>query len=838
MRELLEKEFFPYVVKPGRYSGGEPGQIVKEATGRFSFLLAYPDKYEFGQSQIRLQTLYHLINRDDRFLCERLFAPERDSEKILRNKRIPLFSLESHRPVREFDLLGFMLTSEMQFTNLLNMIDLSGLPLHASDRSDDDPIVLAAGPATCNPEPLAPFVDVFFIGECEEGLPEVLSVLIESGKSSRLEKLRALAKRVQSIYCPQFNKENCQPENELALKKIQFRTATQLRPDYYPDQPLTPLVDVMHNNVTIELSRDSLNLCGICGRVPNHQLSVPRQTDDIIRQMKTQIAATGLSRIMLLSDDSMLPADMQPIVQSLSGSPAGKRLSVDLPPLYPGAVSTVVLRAVAGVRRSELTLIPAAGSKRLRTLLGRTFQNEAVHDAARMAFDSGYRKVRLQFTIGLPTETEKDLAAIAELVNRVRDIAREFDGKRYIIAELKTFRPRPHTPFQWDAVNPAEIIRDKIKFSTSRIKGSNVQVRHDDPHAAIISCALARGDQTLATVIETAFQNGARFDSWPEEFNFTLWSEAFQKSQISLEERCKEIPFSYELPWSHVTGIISTEQLHELRTGRAEIAGDFEPRYGTIASGATQETEIQEKAAFGRGKRRLSNRSSAVAPTRNRMRIHWGKTARYRYMSHLDNLRLMERAIRRADLPVAYSQGNHPSMKLSLGPPLPLGFTSEAEYLDITLESILAGNMIHRFKEVIPEGISISEARPLPGTGRSLSSEINRSVYTVPVTFWNDRDCLQQQVDCLLAADELLFERKGKKKTAVIDLRASVYDLRLEDDQLVMLLGLGEGGYVRASELCSFMTAGMSCDIAALPFHRLRQYRVNPDGRLIDPMEL
>ncbi|RME26454.1 MAG: TIGR03960 family B12-binding radical SAM protein, partial [Candidatus Zixiibacteriota bacterium] len=465
--------------------------------------------------------------REERLVCERVFAPDRDAEAVMRENAIPLFSLESHRPACEFAVIGFTLVSEVVYTNLLNMLDLAGLPLRASERDENDPLVFAGGPAVYNPEPLAPFIDLFFIGEAEEDLPRMLTLLHEHSQLSRREKLEMLVREFAGVYVPAFYDENRKPLVDFAPETIQARVIKELKPEYYPAQPVVPLIDVVHDFLNVEVMRGCPHRCRFCMAESIYRPVRPRPAQDIITQITEQLSHSGYGEVTLLSLSVSDYPHIESLVQSLSARLASKRISIDLPSLRPGSVSPELLSAISKVRTGGLTIAPEAGTERLRAFVGKDFPNEAVYDTARLIFANGFRSLKLYFMVGLPTETEDDLTAIAQMANQVRDIGREFDGKRHVTVRLSPFVPEPHTPFQWDQADDEQTMFSKIKLVKSRVRGSNIQVKYHDTRASVLSCALLRGGREMATVIEEAFRLGARFDGWSEEARLDLWEQAF-----------------------------------------------------------------------------------------------------------------------------------------------------------------------------------------------------------------------------------------------------------------------------------------------------------------------
>ena len=833
MKSLLEERFLPFVAKPGRYAGGEIGTIVKDPTGRTGYLHAYPDKYEVGQSHVGLQSLYHIVNGDDRFYCERVFAPDIDADQLLRELDIPLFSLESRRSATEFAAFGFSLVDEANYTNMLSMLDLAQIPLRSADRNDSHPIILAGGPAVFNPEPIAPFVDCFFVGDAEIGLPEILAVLHEHRTASRAQKLELLCKTVESVYIPRYYDDRQQPLTDFAPAEIKARIIPELKAEYYPKEPIVPLIETAHNHLGVEIMRGCPQGCRYCMAGPIYKPVRMRSIADISQQVEQQLHHSGYTDVTLLSLSSSDYPEIEPLATSLARRLEPQRISLGLPSLRPGTISPGLLAAMTRVRVGSLTIAPEAGTERLRLLLRKDFPDAAIYDTARMAFEKGISSLKLYFMIGLPSETEDDLLGIVEMVREIQRISRDYPDRQSISVTLSPFIPKAHTPFQWDEALPEPEMFERLQFVKRKCRLPNTTVRHNNTQLAQLMVTLGRGGREMAPVIEQAYRNGCRFDGWGEHANWDGWLKAFEATGVDPEVTRRAMAFDTHLPWNHIHKGPSVEHLKKERHQTSFKMRDYVPRAGGTDDNETDSSFV----SYGRGKKKVAGRTT-VTPIRSRVRIKWGRSSRFRFISHLDNLRLMERLVRIANLPIAYSQGFNPTMKLSFGPPIPVGFTSETEFVDMVLDQPFMNYMLEQLQRAIPQGLTIYEARTVLTKNASLSAVLNRATYTLPLTCWSDTSGLQQQIAAFMAQTTFVVERPGKQAARKVDLRPAVFGLNIEGESLKMCLGIGEGGYAKPTEVAGALAEGLRLAVPALPFHRTALFRVTEHGEETDAMQL
>ena len=837
MQHLLEEKFLPYVIKPGRYIGGELGQVKKDPSGRVTVALGYPDMYEIGMSYLGLQLLYNIINADDRFLCERFFAPDRDAEKLMRTEKIPVFTLESARSLKEFDVVGFTLAYEMVFTNLLNILDLAGIPLHSDDRGDDDPLIIAGGPAAHNPEPTAEFIDMYYLGDAEENIIRMLEIIRETRGRSRVERLEHLVREVPGLYVPQFYDEHSgEPKTSFAPAEIKSVKIKSLSCDFYPGQTMVPFIETIHDRLTVEIMRGCPRACRFCQATAVYRPVRLRPVNDIVGQIREQLQQTGFDEVSLLSLSSSDYPDIIPLTVQLARELQARQVALSLPSLRPGTFTQELADAVKTSRKTGLTFAPEAGSERLRAVIRKDITDQQLYDTIELVFRNGWNHVKLYFMIGLPTETDEDIDGIVTMIRRVNRIARGAKGKNNINVTISPFSPKPHTPFQWDPQPSPDYIREKGQYIRRRAGNAFVNIKLRNPHLSLLEGILGRGGREFGPVIERAFRKGARFDGWSEMFEPDRWLEAFAECGLDPYAYLQGRSFSEKLPWSKIRLHVSAERLVQERN-----------RTSTILKDKPKETDIplstgadNASSAFGRGRKRVQTRS-LVGPSTGNVRIKWGRRGPVRFLSHRDNMRLFERALRRAELPVAFSQGFHPHMKLSFGPPLTLGFTSEAEYFDLTLERPFSPDMASRLEAALPEGYFMVSARPIISTKISLTSRLNLAAYRVRLPGRSDT---AEKLDQLLARTTVEIERTSKDRIKTIDIRPAIVRVEIADDPesgdmalINMDLGLGSAGYARPTEVIA--AAGLAADniIPSLVFDRREMYAVDNDGRRLTPME-
>lgn len=566
---ILDNAILSRVMKPARYTGNEVNSIKKDHNDvDVTVALALPDVYEVGMSNLGLKILYQILNNRTDTAAERVYAPWVDMEAEMRAKKIPLFSLESRKPVGDFDILGFSLQYEMIYTNVLNMLDLAEIPLLAKERSDNDPIVIAGGPSVFNPEPVADFFDLFVIGEGEEVIEEIVEVYSEWKKAGkpggRLGALQKLAK-LEGVYVPSFYdvtyysdgtisavKPNCSEARTVVTKRV----IKDLNKVEFATKPVVPYLDIVHDRIMLELFRGCTRGCRFCQAGVIYRPVRERRPEKLVDLAQQLVDSTGYNEISLTSLSSADYSHLHQIVRALLNRFKQQGVSVSLPSLRIDSFSIELAQEVQEVRKSGLTFAPEAGTQRMRNVINKGVTEQDLEKAVSAAFKAGWSTVKLYFMIGLPTETDEDVEGIAKLAYRVIDIYKEIKGRRgaKVTVSVSSFVPKAHTSFQWfGQITTAEIER-KQRLLKDKLRDKSIAFNWHDAKTSLLEGVFSRGDRRLSKVLLLAWQNGAKFDGWSEHFKYDVWMNAFETAGLDPAFYANRERTQTELlPWEHIS---------------------------------------------------------------------------------------------------------------------------------------------------------------------------------------------------------------------------------------------------------------------------------------------
>ena len=607
MRKLaLDDSILLTIDKPARYLGNEMNAVMKEKSQvDIRFAMCFPDVYEIGMSYLGIQILYDMFNSREDTWCERVYSPWTDLDAVMREKKIPLFALESQDPIKDFDFLGITIQYEMCYTNILQVIDLSGIPMLARDRGEDDPIVIGGGPCVYNPEPLADFFDIFYIGEGETVYHQLLDVYKAHKKNhtSRQQFLEAAA-QIEGLYVPMFydvtyhedgTLESFAPNNPYAPQKVKKQVVSDMGTADYPKKPLVPFIKVTQDRVVLEIQRGCIRGCRFCQAGMVYRPNRERPLEELKDYAMQMLESTGHEEISLSSLSSSDYSQIEPLVNYLIDECRKKKVNISLPSLRIDAFSLDVMSKVQDVKKSSLTFAPEAGTQRMRDVINKGLTEEDILGGAMEAFEGGWNRVKLYFMLGLPTETFDDIEGIAELSNKIAALfytipkdRRPGGGRVEIVTSTSFFVPKPFTPFQWVRQNNSEEFLEKQRFLNGKIKEQlnkkSIKYNWHDVELTQLEGILARGDRRLGAVLLDAYHNGCLYDSWSESFKYDMWMKAFEDNQIDPDfYTARERSTDELLPWDFIDAGVSKQFL--IREWERAKAGKVTPNCRQSCSG-------------------------------------------------------------------------------------------------------------------------------------------------------------------------------------------------------------------------------------------------------------
>ncbi len=747
------------VEKPVRYVGQEWNAVTHKPSARLRFAFSYPDIYEVGMSFLGLQIMYGLLNEKEWIWCERAFAPWPDHEKQLRQAGEPLTTLESKTPLHEMDIIGFSLQHEMLYTNVLAMLDLSGIPLSTRERNENHPIIIAGGPCAFNPMPMSQFIDAFIIGEGEEVTLELCQKYLETKEhqASRHEILREFAK-IEGVFVPAFYEEITNRYDERIPAKPQFddlphqvdkRIVQDFEYSYYPTKQIIPNTQVIHHRLALEVMRGCPGGCRFCQAGYTDRPVRERSPQRLLQDAREGLNQTGFNELGLLSlstaDYTQLPTLCGNLIQEYYP----QRIALSLPSLRIDAFPSRVTQEIGKVRGTGLTFAPEAGTERLRWAINKLIYDAEIFAKVRESVSSNQGTMKFYFMVGLPTETDEDLQGIVDMILQVKQILKK-EGKyrTNIHVGLSPFVPKPHTAYQWyGQISKEEIIR-RVRYITSRLnKVKGVKTNWHDPDKSLLEGALSRGDTRLGPVIQRVYEEGGRFDEWQEHFLLKRWHKAFAEEGLSLEHYAQK---TYErkdpLPWQMISVRIDTRYLWRewektFREVESRHCGNEKCRVCKVCDGQNYVTvHANDNVNLPRARYNMEHdltpelQSQTPHTSSNgkqyRYRFRFSKTGSIIYASHHDLMMLMESIFRRAGIQLAYSEGFHPHAKIMFASALSVGIPSFGEYIDITtVEPYEAGSLLSHLNQFTPTGIQFLEAAELDHQTKKITAAVKAFHY-------------------------------------------------------------------------------------------------------------
>ncbi|MDI3504288.1 MAG: hypothetical protein PWP64_1224 [Candidatus Cloacimonadota bacterium] len=775
------EHLLPLVEKPSRYIDHEINAARKSFEDHpLRMLFAFPDLYELGVSHLGLKILYSIVNRLPYALADRMYLPWLDLLELLPKHNIPLFGLESRMPATAFDLLGITLQSELNYSNVLELLHQSHIPLFAHERSREDPIVLAGGPCVTNPLPLAPFIDVFFVGEAEEGIVQIAEILRDI--ADRAERLRALGK-LPSCWVPQYKSKDVW-DIELPRTVIKSRKYSGFASSENLHSPqLLSWQLATHNRYVAEIMRGCSRGCRFCHAGYFYRPVRERKPQDILNDLLQELNQSGWDEAGLISLSSSDYTCIRELMTELLKRVDTQKTHISLPSLRVDSLDDTLVDLMQSLGREGLTIAPEAGSQRLRDVINKNITEADILQGVEIALRLGWQKIKLYFMIGLPTETEADIEAIIELLQKINLLAKK---RLHISVTLSPFTPKPFTSFQWCAMLDAETLLQRARrIKNSLSKAHNIRIKYHTIENSILEACLTRGDLDMARVLYTAWQHGAKFDAWRESWDYSIWEQAFASCGISEKRYLQELPLAQDLPWDFIDIGVHKEFLQReyQRSLLAQTTPDCRelcPLCGAcnehthVVNSSFEPYAIEEPQSVPKRQKHYNIQNQY------RYRISYQKVGLLRFISHLDWMRMLFRRISMLKLPTVFTQGYSPHPKVSLSPPLSVGVESYTEYFDISFFEALSPEQIlaELQRNQIPDFIltkceRLVKSTPIP--------DFEILSLSLPAEFCAK---VQSQISIFEHEPSLVFEKKTEKRRKTYDLKQIILHLELQENQL------------------------------------------------------
>ena len=799
-------KILPLVKKPIRYTGGEYNITIKKeptvTTG-----IVFPEVYEIGMSNLGIKILYHILNSEEGVQCERIFAPWPDFGERLKSNGIILYGLETKKPVNDFDMLGFSLQSELCYTTVLYLLELAQIPFQSSDRDGEYPILIAGGPAVLNPSPLSPVFDIFVIGDGEEVIRAIARILKDIPKDKKSDRLAEISK-LDCVWVPQIHGYNT------IIKKA---TVKELGDLALPSPPVLPICEITHDRLAIEVMRGCTWGCRFCQAGFVNRPQRIRSEKDILKAVERGIRDTGWEEISLLSFSILDYPDLLNMIRRLNAILRKKMINISLPAMRGELFSEDLGLLLKEIKKTGLTFAPETASENLRRKLNKSFSNSKLIDSIHSAHKLGWKQVKLYFMVGLPFESNEDIMEMEKLIGQILKAY----PKGGVKLSVSPFVPKPHTPFENLAMAPLDELSEKID-TIRKMKKRRIEVKYQDPQVSFIEAVMSKADQKIFPVIETVFRKGGKFEEWREGFEFERWQQAFDENGLD--------PMEYLMPkekhpWDFVDIGVSKDFLKAEYTRAADGVTTENCFYENCSScGACDGNVIKHSkntekfVHYGRYPKRKQSIKS--------YRVKYSIGEIFRYASHLDITRTIYRALRRADLPIQFTQGFAPIPRVSFCPPKSVGQISKGDFFDFSLAAEYYGNISMELNSRFPPGVRVLEVRAIPANIPSLSSSINLIYYETMIP----KELIRRPLDFSVENPLYVQTKSGSKK-----IQDALESINYDDGLLSCGIKFGSGK-INIYDLLSYITEQSFEESKIFKITRTTMF-IKKEGILYSPME-
>lgn len=791
------KKILADVTKPYQYIGDEYLAYKKKMSDEdVSIVFAFPDKYEIGVSNLGVRVLYYVVNKEDGLVADRAYAPEFDCKDALEKNNVKLYAVESKKPLKGFDFVGFSLQYELAYPTVLKMLDLADIPVKRKERDENDPIIVAGGPCCFNPKPMSEFIDLFLIGDGEELNVELMKKYKEIRHLSRAEKLNELAK-IKGVYSP-------------ILQNKTEKRICQLNNDNLPLTNPIPYSSCVHDRTIIEIRRGCGRMCRFCQ--PGH-VTLPireRKAEDIINAVNKATSITGYDEYSLLSLSSNDYTNIEPVIDDLTAMLCERKVSVSLPSQRIDRYNEHLAAVVRGIRKSTITLAPEAGSQRLRNVINKNLTEEQILSTVLNCYKTGADSIKLYFIMGLPTESKEDLEEMAKLLSTIRwksQLIKKEMGLQNplrLTCTLSIFVPKPFTPFQRHGQNTKEEIKEKLTYLlslTDKIK--NVKINYHNPFVSKLEAAFTRGDERYADLIYTLYKKGAYMTSWDEYLDYSMWEETAEECGISLdEEAAKQFSKDEVLPWEVIDIGIPRSWFEQEYEKALRNENTIPCEFNCVNCGVCRnfkthkviDKKYEKKTTEQELHEKLEEKHNEV-PTRYRLKLT--KEGSLKYLSHLDWQNTIIKSLYRSGLKLNFSQGFNPTPKISLGIALPIFVESVTEFIDIEFfDNIGKDELKEKLSKAFPSQIRVLDLKEIPRKEPSIDNTAEWAEYEFSPTekdIYPVKSLLYDINAKFSKNEEILIEKKNKKGIKrTIDIKPSIRSISERDNKIVMVLKAGQ----------------------------------------------